>query len=91
MRRRARTDLCGGRSAMVVPTATATCSGSNFLSPLFNGTWRPLRKVAPNIGDSCEFTTSPTARLVERAVSKAGHSGPNGPKSPFGLLGIPVI
>jgi hypothetical protein len=29
-RRRARTDLCGGRSAMIVPTATATRSGSNF-------------------------------------------------------------
>src|SRR5664280_2232297 len=27
MRRRARTDLCGGRSAMVVPTATVTPAG----------------------------------------------------------------
>jgi hypothetical protein len=61
MRRRARTDLCGGRSAMVVPTATAICSGSNFLSPLFNGKWRPVRKAAPNIGDSREFTASPAA------------------------------
>jgi len=26
VRKRARTDLCGGRSAMVVPTATATFS-----------------------------------------------------------------
>jgi hypothetical protein len=25
MRRRARTDLCGGRSEMVVPTATSIC------------------------------------------------------------------
>jgi hypothetical protein len=28
MRKRARTDLCGGRSAMVVPTATVTNAGS---------------------------------------------------------------
>ena len=29
MRKRARTDLCGGRSAMVVPTATTTTGGAN--------------------------------------------------------------
>jgi hypothetical protein len=49
MRQRARTDLCGGRSAMVVPTATMTlparrsrCSavGSSLVTkPAFN---RPL-------------------------------------------------
>jgi hypothetical protein len=33
MRRRARTDLCGGRSVMFVPTATATCSCYNCLCP----------------------------------------------------------
>jgi hypothetical protein len=37
MRRRARTALCGGRLAMIVPTATASYSGSNFLCQLFNG------------------------------------------------------
>src|SRR5664280_1554105 len=32
MRRRARTDLCGGRSAMVVPTATTIHPVGNYLS-----------------------------------------------------------
>jgi hypothetical protein len=35
MRRRARTVLCGGRSAMVVPTATPI--GGNSLSPRIGG------------------------------------------------------
>src|SRR6202521_2579739 len=50
------------RPAMLVPTATATRSGSNFLSPLFNCNVRagfafdcPIRR------DSCEFTASPAA------------------------------
>jgi hypothetical protein len=62
MRRSARTDLCGGRSAMIVPTATAISSGSNSLSPLFHAAlaakgcncfkWRDLRKVvaSPRVG-----------------------------------------
>jgi hypothetical protein len=31
MRQRARTDLCGGRSVMVVPTATLTRRNSQFV------------------------------------------------------------
>jgi hypothetical protein len=31
MRKRARTDLCGGRSVMVVPTATIKNASVNFL------------------------------------------------------------
>ena len=90
-RRRARTDLCGGRSAMIVPTATATRSGSNFLYPLVNGKGRSVRKVAPNIGDSCEFTASPAAATRRAGRLESGDNAPNGPKSPFGLLGVPVI
>jgi hypothetical protein len=55
MRRRARTDLCGGRSAMVVPTASASQSGSKSLSPLVNGKayliaafWRKLVRLGPS-------------------------------------------
>jgi len=73
------------------PCRGATRSGSNFLSPLFNGKSRSGRKVAPNIGDSCEFAASPAAATRRAGRLEGGHNGPNGPKSPFGLLGIPVI
>ena len=45
MRRRARTDLCGGRSVMVVPTATATTSGSIPQSAVVDSVWRCQRQV----------------------------------------------
>jgi len=45
---------------------------------------RRIRIVAPNIGDSCEFTASPAAATRQCRRIESGHNGPNGPKSPFG-------
>ena len=42
MRERARTDLCGGRSAMIVPTATVDRIGPPLSD---NATFRPLSLV----------------------------------------------
>src|SRR6266851_1403503 len=83
--------FCVSGDGFVRPPCGATRSGSNFLSPLFNGKSRSGRKVAPNIGDSCEFAASPVAATRRAGRLEGGHNGPNGPKSPFGLLGIPVI
>jgi hypothetical protein len=44
MRRSARTDLCGGRTAMIVPTAPATHCGANRLSPLVHNKYLKMRK-----------------------------------------------
>ena len=51
MRRRARTDLCGGRSVMVVPTATANCRNQGVsdnvgtVNPYLSVLLRALRRA----------------------------------------------
>ncbi|HXM20598.1 MAG TPA: hypothetical protein VN948_04950, partial [Terriglobales bacterium] len=64
---------------MIVPTATATRSGSNFSTRYLTAMFR---KVAPNIVDSCESTASPAAATRRAGCLESGHNGPNGPKSP---------
>jgi hypothetical protein len=48
MRKRARTDLCGGRSVMVVPTATAiVVKSSSVLAQPVNPNIRELFQLGP--------------------------------------------
>ena len=60
MRKRARTDLCGGRSAMIVPTATKwRCQcGCRMLAGRVED-WRGIPKVEPS---RCSPFPSHTAR-----------------------------
>jgi hypothetical protein len=55
---RARTVLCGGCRATGIPTATATCFGSNFLSPLFNAQAAHDPRNCTNIAGSFSFAAS---------------------------------
>jgi hypothetical protein len=61
MRKRARTDLCGGRSVMVVPTATVIASGS----PDFNAGSGILR-CSRRVYEVAKSQKSPMAKFESR-------------------------
>ena len=78
MRKRARTDLCGGRSAMVVPTATVEAARSPDWAPprarMRQFLVTPFEELAAGAG-SCSFVNAaPSAG--DRESRRAGpHSG----------------
>src|ERR1700746_2873500 len=73
VRKRARTDLCGGRSAMVVPTATVT-----FGSEL--SCWTKSRKPPKCPGCSSRDVHEATdeERILLLSLHRAGAPGPHG-------------
>ncbi len=77
MRRRARTDLCGGRSVMTVPTATTTFSASisfrQFLPVFGDGVRMRVRRVGPSADADGPFASGQLETCVDGILLRLCH------------------
>jgi hypothetical protein len=72
MRRSARTDLCGGRSAMIVPTATAKHRHYDYLSLLVNWLLAATAQIGAILLTS-QFSDACGERLTAAPGGQFGH------------------
>ena len=75
MRKRARTDLCGGRSVMIVPTATAIIGGLRSPVLISRGHGQRFAFFRKQYGE--EFSWLDGTRVARNGVKLAGRFHPH--------------